>query len=100
MTTLTERAVSDMQMRVPLSKEERKSLKARQRANLSGAAGLHDFADDVAGVLDVNEAEKGFFDKVRLAQKFGGTIHQDCTAPMSGGVRLSSFLFSFFFVLD
>jgi hypothetical protein len=74
-----------MQMRVPLSKEARKNLKARQRASLSGAAGLHDFADDVAEVLDAEGAERGFFDKVRLGQKFGGTLHQDWTAPVSGG---------------
>jgi hypothetical protein len=79
-----------MQMRVPLSKEARKNLKARQRASLSGAAGLHDFADDVAEVLDAEGAERAFFDKVRLGQKFGGTLHQDWTAPVSGGACLGS----------
>lgn len=76
-----------VQTRVPLSKDERKALKARQRAGMTGAAALDDFADDVAGVLHVGEGEKAYFDKVRLGQKFGGDLSAGRAAPASGGAR-------------
>ena len=74
-----------VQMRVPMSKDERKALKARQRAGMSAAAALDDFADDVAGVLDVGDGEKAYFDKVRLGQKFGGDLSGGRAAAASGG---------------
>lgn len=40
-----------LQIRVPLSKEERKNLKAQRRAGLSGKALLDDFADDIADIV-------------------------------------------------
>ena len=43
----------DLMVRVPLSKEQRKKLKADRRGNLSGAAMLNDFADDVADLVGV-----------------------------------------------
>lgn len=39
--------------RVPLSKAERKNLKAQRRAGLSGGVMLDDFADDVADLVQV-----------------------------------------------
>ena len=39
--------------RVPLSKTERKNLKAQRRAGLSGGVMLDDFADDVADLIQV-----------------------------------------------
>ena len=42
----------ELMIRVPLSKEERKNLKAQRRAGLSGKALLDDFADDIADLVD------------------------------------------------
>ena len=39
--------------RVPLTKTERKNLKAQRRAGLSGGVMLDDFADDVADLIQV-----------------------------------------------
>lgn len=39
------------QVRVPLSKEERKRLKAQRREGLAGRALLDDFADDIADLV-------------------------------------------------
>ena len=44
----------DLMVRVPLSKEQRKQLKADRRHNLSGAAMMNDFADDVADLVGVS----------------------------------------------
>ena len=43
----------ELMARVPLSKGERKNLKAQRRAGLSGGAMLDDFADDVADLIQV-----------------------------------------------
>ena len=43
----------NMMQRVQLSKEERKRLKGARRSALSGGAMLEDFADDVAGIVQV-----------------------------------------------
>ena len=53
--TLDARAAEeeDLMVRVPLSKEQRKKLKADRRGNLSGAAMMNDFADDVADLVGV-----------------------------------------------
>jgi U3 small nucleolar RNA-associated protein 3 len=47
-----ENVEEELMIRVPLSKEERKSLKAQRRAGLSGKALLDDFADDIADLVD------------------------------------------------
>lgn len=44
----------DLMVRVPLSKEQKKQLKADRRVNLSGAAVMNDFADDVADLVGVS----------------------------------------------
>ena len=44
----------DLMVRVPLSKEQKKQLKADRRLNLSGAAAMNDFADDVADLVGVS----------------------------------------------
>ena len=44
----------DLMVRVPLSKEQKKQLKADRRVNLSGAAMMNDFADDVADLVGVS----------------------------------------------
>ena len=77
-----------VQTRVALSKDERKALKAKRRAGLSGAGLVSDFADEVAGVLDAGHgAEAAYFDKVRLGQKFGGSLGAERAAQPSGGAR-------------
>ena len=43
----------ELMARVPLSKTERKNLKAQRRAGLSGGVMLDDFADDVADLIQV-----------------------------------------------
>lgn len=74
-----------VQTRVALSKDERKALKAKQRAGLSGSALVSDFADDAVGVLDVDAGEAPFFDKVRLGQKFGSRLAIDGATLASAG---------------
>jgi hypothetical protein len=79
-----------LQTRVALSKEERKALKAKRSASLSGSGLVADFADDVAGVLDegagaANAGEAAYHDKLRLGQKFGGSLGAERAAPASGG---------------
>lgn len=44
----------ELMARVPLSKAERKNLKAQRRAGLSGGIMLDDFADDVADLIQVS----------------------------------------------
>lgn len=44
----------DLMVRVPLSKEQRKQLKADRRHNMSGSAMMNDFADDVADLVGVS----------------------------------------------
>ena len=44
----------DLMTRVPLTKEQKKQLKADRRVNLSGAAMMNDFADDVADLIGVS----------------------------------------------
>ncbi len=48
----------NMMQRVQLSKEERKRLKGARRSALSGGAMLEDFADDVAGIVQVHSRLK------------------------------------------
>ena len=43
----------ELMARVPLSRGERKNLKAQRRAGLSGGVMLDDFADDVADLIQV-----------------------------------------------
>ena len=43
----------ELMARVPLSRGERKNLKAQRRAGLSGGVMLDDFADDVADLVQV-----------------------------------------------
>lgn len=73
------------QVRVPLSKDERKRLKAARRSGLAGSAVLDDFADDVAGVLELGGAASGFTDKLRLGQKFGASLPGDNLGQAGGG---------------
>lgn len=44
----------DLMVRMPLSKEQKKQMKADRRVNLSGAAMMNDFADDVADLVGVS----------------------------------------------
>ena len=48
----------DLMVRVPLSKEQKKQLKADRRVNLSGAAMMNDFADDVADLVGVSSLSR------------------------------------------
>lgn len=77
------------QVRVPLSKDERKRLKAARRSGLAGSAVLDDFADDVAGVLELGGGASGFTDKLRLGQKFGASLPGDAPGQVGGGAPSS-----------
>lgn len=70
----------DLMMRVPLSKDQRRSLKAHKRAALSGKGLNDDFADDVAELVaateGVSRSERGgvpddLFSRQRVSQKYG-----------------------------
>ncbi|DBA96237.1 TPA: hypothetical protein ACH3X3_002431 [Trebouxia sp. C0006] len=68
----------DLMVRVPLSKEQKKQLKADRRVNLSGAAMMNDFADDVADLVGMdNGGAAGLDDRFlgnQLSQKFGADL--------------------------
>ncbi|KAK9829724.1 hypothetical protein WJX72_007528 [[Myrmecia] bisecta] len=72
----------DLMIRVPLSKEERKRVKAQQRAGLSGKALLDDFADDVADLIQATERPGGAstsglddaFTRQQVSQKYGADL--------------------------
>ncbi len=65
-----------MQIRVPLSKEERKRLRAHRRAGLSGAALLDDFADEVDDIVGDGAASAidAVFRRHQASQKFGADL--------------------------
>lgn len=63
-------------VRVPLSKDERKRLKAQRRAGLSGKALLDDFQDDIADIV----AGAGRQSTWPTAQAAAGT--EACSCPM------------------
>lgn len=83
------REEEELMVRVPLTKEERKRLKAQQRAGLSGRALLDDFADDVAGVLGAADDDtRAFTARTRLNQKFGADLLSERRTPASGDADL------------
>ena len=92
LTARVETCPGCLQTRVALTKDERKALRAKQRAGLSGAALLEDFGDDVAGLLGHGGAgEAAYHDKVRLGQQFGGAANHDAPAAPSGGALWRSY---------
>lgn len=68
----------DLMVRVPLSKEQRKKLKAERRGNLSGAAMMNDFADDVADLVGMDDGGAAGVDERFLghqaSQRFGADL--------------------------
>lgn len=66
----------ELMIRVPLSKEERKKLKAQRRAGLSGKALLDDFEDDIKDIVDGSTLSgvDARFVKHRSNQRFGADI--------------------------
>jgi hypothetical protein len=61
---------------VPLSKEERKRLKAHRRAGLSGAALLDDFADEVDDIVGdgAGSTIDAVFRRHQASQKYGADL--------------------------
>lgn len=85
----------ELMVRVPLSREERKKLKAQRRAGLSGKALLDDFADDVADILQgstdggwgpASDASDPVLGRRNANQKFGADLAEEAmrVAPRSG----------------
>ncbi|KAF8059680.1 hypothetical protein HT031_005088 [Scenedesmus sp. PABB004] len=76
----------ELMLRVPLSKAEARKLKAQRRAGLSGAAGLTDFADDVADLVAASGGGGGglgaLLGKQRAGQQFGADL-----ASLDKGLR-------------
>lgn len=72
----------DLMIRVPLSKDERKRLRAQKRAGLSGKALLDDFADDVADLVGgdggLGAVDPAFL-KHRANQKFGADLAEQAS---------------------
>lgn len=68
----------DLMIRVPLSRDERKRLKAQKRAGLSGKALLDDFADEVTDLIgaDGNDGIEPSFTRHRVNQKFGADLSE------------------------
>lgn len=64
----------DLMVRVPLSRQERKQMKAQRRAGLSGKALLDDFVDDVADLVDGGASVDPSFSRHRANQKFGADL--------------------------
>lgn len=82
-------------IRVPLSKEERKRLKAHRREGLSGKALLDDFADEVADIVgaDGGAGIDAIFQRHKASQKFGADLAAQAMAaarkaPRSGDADL------------
>lgn len=73
-------------MRVPLSKEDRKRLKAQRRAGLSGKALLDDFQDDIA---DIVAGAGGHLSKGRTEPAGGHPGGPRLSAARRGRPRLS-----------
>ena len=68
-----ENVEEELMIRVPLSKDERKRLKAQRRAGLSGKALLDDFQDDIADLVNEN-ADLGIgsqFSRHKKSQLYG-----------------------------
>lgn len=86
----------ELMVRVPLSRQERKQLKAQRREGLSGKALLDDFADDVADLVGLGGpggasggGGVGEFGRHRANQKFGADLAAQAAAaarrnPRSG----------------
>eukprot|EP00877_Chromochloris_zofingiensis_P010647 jgi/Chrzof1/5836/Cz16g17190.t1 len=88
----------DLMVRVPLSKQEAKKLRAQRRAGLSGQGLLDDFADEVADLVQLSQGQdKGgkpaaaggsgladLFGRQRLSQKFGADLTSDRKKFRSG----------------
>jgi U3 small nucleolar RNA-associated protein 3 len=82
----------ELMVRVPLTREERKRMKAQRRAGLSGKALLDDFADDVADLVGDGDIDPGFAHH-RAGQKFGADLAAQAAAaarraPRSGDADL------------
>ena len=72
----------ELMVRVPLSRDDKKKLKAQQRAGLSGKALLDDFADDVADLV-AGGAGIGIdpmFQRHRTSQAFGADLAAQAAA--------------------
>ncbi|PRW45524.1 Something about silencing 10 [Chlorella sorokiniana] len=77
-------------IRVPMSKEERKRLKAHRRDGLSGKALLDDFADEVADIVGGGEGASAIdavFQRHRASQKFGADLEAQALAAARKGGR-------------
>ncbi|WIA21610.1 hypothetical protein OEZ85_000794 [Tetradesmus obliquus] len=84
-------AEEELMLRVPLSKQEAKKLKMQRRAGLSGAAGLTDFADDVADLVAASGegGDKGgslaaLYGKKQLSQRYGADLATQQSKMRSG----------------
>ncbi len=66
----------ELMIRVPLSKDERKKLKAQRRAGLSGKALLDDFQDDLAGLVNGGDdlGVDARFSKHKTNQLYGADL--------------------------
>lgn len=77
-----ENVEEELMIRVPLSKDERKRLKAQRRAGLSGKALLDDFQDDIADLVNGND-DLGIgsqFSRHKKSQVYGvDSLHQKKT---------------------
>ena len=70
-----ENVEEELMIRVPLSKEERKSLKAQRRAGLSGKALLDDFADDIADLVDGKDLGiHSIHSRHKASQRYGAEL--------------------------
>jgi U3 small nucleolar RNA-associated protein 3 len=84
----------ELMVRVPLSRDERKQMKAQRREGLSGKALLDNFVDDVADLVDGGNASVDpRFSKHRANQKFGADLAAQQAAaarrnPRSGDADL------------
>lgn len=81
-----ENVEEELMIRVPLSKDERKRLKAQRRAGLSGKALLDDFQDDIADLVHGND-DLGIgsqYSKHRKNQVYGVDALQQRKSNASG----------------
>ncbi len=77
----------ELMIRVPLSKDERKKLKAQRRAGLSGKALLDDFQDDLADLVNGGEdlGVDARFSKHKTSQLYGADLSLQSSKKRASG---------------
>ncbi|KAI8101739.1 hypothetical protein M9434_006806 [Picochlorum sp. BPE23] len=80
-----EEVEEELMIRVPLSKDERKRLKAQRRAGLSGKALLDDFQDDIADLAADDLGIDPRFSRHKTNQRYGADLSDMYKKSLTSG---------------